>query len=99
MAGYLNWANDLLGDILDHPDVGSVRPLLNEARAEARMALQGFRNWDYLTAASSARESFVLVATAAEQLGIPVDPAEAELRMAPNPNVPRLVDPIRNPDN
>jgi hypothetical protein len=97
-AGYLNWANDLLDDILAHPDVGSVRSLINEARAEARMARQGFRNWDYLTAASSARESFELVATAAEQLGIPVDPAVAQLRMAPNPNVPRLVDPIRIPD-
>ncbi len=98
-AGYLNSANDILADVLAHPDAGSVRPLLNEANMKSREAMRNFRRWNYLTAATSARQSYELVATAAEQLGVPTAAAEAMFRMAPNPNVPRQVDPIRIPEN
>jgi hypothetical protein len=99
MAGYLNWASDLLDDVLAHPDAGSVQSLINQANMQSRVAVRNFRNWDYLSAVTSARESYVLVATAAEQLGISTAAVEAAQGLAPNPNVPRMVDPIRNWDN
>lgn len=98
-AGYLNWANDLLDDVLAHPDADSVRPLINSANVKAREAVRNFRSWDYLTAATSARQSYEMVATAAEQLGIPTAAAEPALRLAPNPNGLHPVDPIRIPEN
>jgi len=69
-AGYLNWANDVLADIVAHPDAGSVRPLVNQADDLATQAQRAFNRWDYATAAANARDAYELIATAAAQLGL-----------------------------
>ena len=93
-AGYLNWANDLLDDILAHPDAGDVQDLVAQAEVYAMQAIESFNNWDYLAAATNARLSYEQIAQAAEMLGIAAPAEEAFLLVAPNQNVPHQVDPI-----
>lgn len=96
-AGYLNWANHLLDDIKGHPGAPGVNDLVRQGRQLARQAEDAFQSWDYTGAAMYARQSYEAIGTAAEQLGISAARADA-LRLKPNPNVPRVVDPIRNED-
>lgn len=93
-AGYLNKANNLLDDILAHPDATSVQDLVAQAETYAMQAIESFNNWDYLAAATNARLAYEQIALAAEMLGISEASEEAFLLVAPNPNVPRQVDPI-----
>lgn len=81
-AGYLNWSNELLDDILADPNAASVRGLVNAADALAEQAQRAFNRWDYLTAATAARQAYEQIATAAMQLGLPIQP-DAGLRLAP----------------
>lgn len=98
-AGYLNWANGLLDDILAHPDANEVSSHLAKAEASARAAVRGFRNWSYLGAATNARVAYEAIATAAAELGIET-PTEAFLRLGvSNAAAPHKGDPIRNPGN
>jgi hypothetical protein len=69
-AGYLNWSNDLLADILSHPDVDDVRDNLRRAETYGTKARNGFKKWDYLSAASNARLAYEQIATAADELGL-----------------------------
>jgi hypothetical protein len=80
-AGYLNWANSLLDDILAHPDAGTVQANVTQAEAYAMQAIQSFANWDYLAAAMNARLAYEQIALAADALGIA--PEETMLRVAP----------------
>ena len=48
-AGYLNLSNDMLDDVLAHPDRATVRELVAAGREHARTAERAFRQWDYLT--------------------------------------------------
>ena len=73
-AGYLNWANDVLADIVAHPDAGSVQPLVNQADGLASQAQRAFNRWDYAAAAPAARGAYELIATAAAQLGLSAAP-------------------------
>jgi hypothetical protein len=73
-AGYLNWANALLGDVLDHPHADPVAADLVAAEAAAARALAAFDAWDYLTAATEAHGAYGKVAKAAEQLRL-ISPA------------------------
>jgi hypothetical protein len=72
-AGYLNWANDLLDDILAHPDAANVQDNVAQAEAYAMQAIESFKNWDYLAAATSARLAYEQIAMAAAELGISTD--------------------------
>jgi hypothetical protein len=80
-AGYLNWANDLLDDILADPNVADVQDNLTQAEAYAALATEAFNNWDYLAAATNARLAYEQIATAAAELGIST--GDEMLRIAP----------------
>jgi hypothetical protein len=69
MAGYLNWANAVLGDIISHPHVNRVDELIRHADTLAKESLQQFRKWNHIEAAAFARKTYVLIAMAAKELG------------------------------
>jgi hypothetical protein len=75
-----------------------VDDLVRQGRRQARLAEEAFNAWAYTDAATYARQSYEAIGQAAEQLGIPTTRAEA-LRLKPNPNVPRVIDPIRHEDH
>jgi hypothetical protein len=68
-AGYLNWANALLADVLQRRDPSAAAPLQRAERA-ATNALAAFERWDYLTAATEARAAYSEVAGVAEKLRV-----------------------------
>lgn len=98
MAGYLNWANSLLDDILAHPKANKVKNNVAKAEGYAEKAIESFNKWNYLDAAANARKAYEEIAKAADALGI-VTPTENLLRIAPTLNAPHEGDPIRFPDN
>jgi hypothetical protein len=98
-AGYLNWANNLLDDILADPNAANVQDNVAQAEAYAALAIESFNNWDYLAAATNARLAYEQIALAADELGIATPTDEELLRVAPNGNAPHEGDPIRYPDN
>jgi hypothetical protein len=98
-AGYLNWANSLLDDILAHPDAANVQDNIAQAEAYAALAAESFNNWDYLAAATNARLAYEQIALAAAELGLTTPTDEAFLLVAPTQNAPHEGDPIRFPDN
>jgi hypothetical protein len=94
-AGYLNLSNEMLDDVLAHPDRATVRDLVAAGREHAKMAERAFRQWDYLTAVTHARMAYEAIATAADTLGLPMAAAAAETQAPINGTVPRFIDPIR----
>jgi hypothetical protein len=98
-AGYLNWANSLLDDILADPNAGEVQDNIDQAEAYAALAVESFNNWDYLAAATNARLAYEQIALAAAELGITTPTDDAFLLVAPTQNAPHEGDPIRFPDN
>ena len=83
-AGYLNWANAVLGDIVASHKSHKVSDLLERADEKAARAIHDFNKWDYLESAAGAREAYEQVATAARKLGIPTPTLTAALRRLPN---------------
>jgi hypothetical protein len=69
-AGYLNWANALAGEILAHPNAGSVWLRLLAADALAAIAKSRLNRWDYLTAVERARAAYLTLVTAADEIGV-----------------------------
>jgi hypothetical protein len=98
-AGYLNWANSLLDDILAHPDVANVQDNIDQAQMYAQQAVTSFQNWDYLNAAMNARLAYEQIALAADELGITTPTDEERLRVDTGMTAPHEGDPIRFPDN
>lgn len=98
-AGYLNWANQQLGDIEAHPDKAMVRDLVDAADNHAREATKAFRRWDYLTAATEGRMAYEAIAAAAETLGLDAIRVVRSSELPPTGAMPRVIDPIRFPDN
>jgi hypothetical protein len=100
-AGYLNWANGLVDDILAHPRAGRVADRLAWADELAERAIRSFRQWNYLSAAANARRAYVQVARAAARLGIDTPTAMGSTQRAgrPGATVPHEGDPIRFPNN
>ena len=99
-AGYLNWANGLLDDILAHPRANQVRDNVDRADELAAAATRQFRAWRYLSAAANARMAYVQIARAAATLGIetPTSMAAQSARIS-GVAVPHEGDPIRLPGN
>ncbi len=98
-AGYLNWSNNLLDDILAHPGYASVSAYVVQAEANAAASLTAFNAWNYPASALYAKKAYWAMARAATILGIPTpDTMQADLGDI-NPNVPHEADPIRFPDN
>ena len=98
-AGYLNWANSLLDDILADPNAGEVQDNVAQAEAYAALAVESFNNWDYLAAVTNARLAYEQIALAAAELGLTTPTEEAFLLVAPTQMAPHEGDPIRFPDN
>lgn len=99
-AGYLNWSNILLADLMAHPKYASVKKYVAKAESHASIALRAFRGWNYEMSASQARQAYRQLVIAARALRTPtpdVMPA-AEMQIG-NANFPREGDPIRFPDN
>jgi hypothetical protein len=89
MAGYLNWANAVAGDILASPKADGAALLLWFADASAAQALESFRRWDYDTAAESARQAYLLTVTAARLIGAETATLNAARRRLPTQPVRR----------
>ncbi|HSA99675.1 MAG TPA: hypothetical protein VLE49_03425 [Anaerolineales bacterium] len=98
MAGYLNWSNELLGQIQAHPNASQVRERITVAKKFAETALKSFDQWKYRQAAANARKAYEQLARAAARLGIET-PADAMMRVAPSTIPMHEGDPIRFPDN
>ena len=84
MAGYLNWANAVAGDILAHKQADRAQWLLWFADASAAEALEAFKKWDYEKAATSARQAYDLTIAAARQIGAGTPTLNAARRLLPN---------------
>jgi hypothetical protein len=98
-AGYLNWSNQLLGDLMAHPNYASVLSYVNKAQYLAGASLSSFNQWNYAVSAMLAKQAYWSLAQAAKLLGVPTPDAVQPDRGAINTNVPHEGDPIRFPDN
>jgi hypothetical protein len=98
MAGYLNWSNAVLGDILAHPKANKVRGLIRAADNLAKDSLHQFRKWNHVEAAAFARKAYVLVALAAKEIGAETPTLNAARVALPNA-IQKYVCTIRNPTN
>jgi hypothetical protein len=95
-AGYLNWSNAVLGDILSHPDASRVQHLIRAADDAAGKSLEAFQDWNFLQAATSARQAYSLVTVAARQIGASTPTLDAARQMLSSP-IRRIVCTIRHP--
>ena len=69
-AGYLNLANALAGEILDHSRAQGVFVKLIAADAQAAIAKAKMDRWEYLEAVEQARSSYLTLVSAADDLGV-----------------------------
>ncbi|MPZ28981.1 MAG: hypothetical protein GEV12_21935 [Micromonosporaceae bacterium] len=72
-AGYLNRANELAGQVRDHPEADRVRHLITAADQAARQARRHFDAWRFDLAAARAIGAYEWVAAAAQRLGFACD--------------------------
>ena len=96
-AGYLNWSNAVLGDLLAHRDAHRVKWLIRAADRAAAESLDAFGDWDFLKAAAAARATYSLVALAAQQIDAATPTLDAARRALPGRLVARDGCRIRNP--
>jgi hypothetical protein len=93
-AGYLNWANGLLDDILAHPDADDVQNHVDRAERYATRAVKNFKNWNYLKAAANARRAYEQILRAADKLDLV--PEDQMLQAVPLMSAPHEGDWIRH---
>jgi hypothetical protein len=91
MAGYLNWSNALVADILASPDAHRVALTVRVADLLAALAKNQFRQWHYLEAAASARGAYVALVRAADEIGVSSARLSAARRMLPAELIERYV--------
>jgi hypothetical protein len=96
-AGYLNWSNAVLGDIVTHPKAHRVSSLIRAADDAARASLEALRDWNYLDAVTAARQAYSLIASAAQQIGASTPTLDAARRRLPETSVRREVCRIHHP--
>ena len=70
MAGYLNRANALAGDVLSSGRPSRVAGELRRADLAAKAALGAFRAWNYLEAVTEARKAYTILSSAADHIGV-----------------------------
>lgn len=99
MAGYLNWSNELLASILEHPDHQklSVMRWVKQAEQRAALAQRAFESWDYGRAVLFAYDAYQALAMAADELGIETPAESAALMSVPLRTIEKDVDYIRDP--
>jgi hypothetical protein len=90
-AGYLNWSNALVADILASPDAHRVALTVRVADLLAALAKSQFRQWNYLESAASARGAYVALVRAAEEIGVSSARLSAARRMLPPELIERYV--------
>jgi hypothetical protein len=98
-AGYLNWSNAVLGDLLADPHADRVKWLVAAADKVAAESLEAFDDWNFLKAAAAARATYSLVALAAQQIGAATPTMDAARRALPGPLFARDGCRLRNPYN
>ncbi len=69
-AGYLNWANELAGAILDSAHAPHVFVKLVAADALATVAKAKMDRWDFLDAVERARAAYLTLVSAADDIGV-----------------------------
>ena len=96
-AGYVNWANAVLGRLSDVHLSAAETALIRKADSLAGQGVGQFRSWRFVSAAGSARRAWMIVYGIALRQGIRVDAPQqvsaARLRARVGP--PPTVDPIR----
>jgi hypothetical protein len=97
-AGYLNWSNELLADLMADPGYASVSKYVAKANYNANLSMTNFNTWNYQLSAQLARKTYEELAKAAALLGVPTPTIQA-MRIAPNLLVPHEGDPIRFPND
>ena len=90
-AGYLNWSNALVADILASPDAGNVAVAIGLADGLASLAKNEFKAWNYLAAAEAARGAYVALVQAADQIGVSSARLDAARRRLPEQLIRRYV--------
>ena len=90
-AGYLNWSNALVADILASPQAHRVGFAVRAADLLAALAKRQFRQWDYLEAAGSARAAYMVLELAADDIGVASARLSAARRMLPPELIERYV--------
>ena len=96
-AGYLNWSNAVLGDLVANPKARFVWPIVRVADKAAQESVDAFTRWDYLEGAAQARFTYSLIAFAAQQIGTSTPTLNAARRALPGSSARRIVCTIRNP--
>jgi hypothetical protein len=81
-AGYVNWANAVLGELQGEALSSAERRTIRSADREAGRAMQHFSAWRYMAAAESARNAWAMVQSVATSHGIVVDAAPSQLSIA-----------------
>ncbi len=90
-AGYLNWSNALVADILASGDAEEVGLAIRAADLLASLAKSEFKQWDYLASVRAARGAYVTLAEAAEQIGVSSARLSAARRALPAELIERYV--------
>jgi hypothetical protein len=98
-AGYLNWSNQLLADLMAHPGYAGVAAYVNAAQSYASGSLAAFNTWNYGVSAALAKKAYWSLVQAANILGVPTPDAAVADRGVINQEVPHEGDPIRFPDD
>jgi hypothetical protein len=91
MAGYLNWSNALVADILASPKAHKVALVLRTADLLAALAQNLFRQCNYLEAAASARGAYLALVNAADEIGVSSERLSAARRALPSELIERYV--------
>jgi len=71
---YLNYANKILGMIMENPHAGEVANMIAYANAQATAALVDYQNMDYLGAVTKMKDAYDTIVDAALLLHIPLEP-------------------------
>jgi hypothetical protein len=90
-AGYLNWSNALVADIMDSEDAWKVFLLVDAADFLAQRARSRFDSWQYLAAVSDARVAYGLLVTAADTIGVSSEKLSSARRMLPPSRIEKYV--------
>jgi hypothetical protein len=90
-AGYLNWANVLAGEILANPNAAAVFVKLVAADALAAIAKAKLARWEYLDAVERARASYLMLVSAADDIGVSSARLAAARRQLPPSQIRKYV--------
>ncbi|MEZ5288946.1 MAG: hypothetical protein R2712_29925 [Vicinamibacterales bacterium] len=88
-AGYLNWTNAVVGDVMIHGAPWHVRLLLEAADWAATASVASFKRWDYVASAASARLAYTLASAAAGAISAPTPTLTSARQLRPDRHHPK----------